>query len=108
MRNSIGLHTQILRKNWTGLDSSLLGLLLLANDEYVNLYKTAAVAHDVFIDFFFFTFHTDKAIFILSTYHVHSLTYINVSSLDLSNSNSDSFTTFYTTSKSIIQCIIIG
>ena len=47
------------------------------------------------IFFFFFTFHTDKAIFILSTYHVHPLTYINVSSLDLSNSNSDSFTTFY-------------
>ena len=96
MRNSIGLHTQILRSNWTGLDSSLLGLLLLANDEYVNLYKTAAVAHDVFIDFFFFfNFNTDKAIFILSKYHVHSLTYINVSSLDLRNSNSDSFTTFY-------------
>ena len=95
MRSSIGLHTQILRKNWTGLDSSLLGLLLLANDEYVNLYKTSAVAHDVFIIFFFFTFNTDKAIFILSKYHVHSLTYINVSSLDLRNSNSDSFTTFY-------------
>ena len=42
-----------------------------------------------------FTFSTDKAIFILSKYHVHSLTYINVSSLDLRNSNSDSFTTFY-------------
>ena len=45
--------------------------------------------------FFFFSFNTDKAIFILSKYHVHSLTYINVSSLDLRNSNSDSFTTFY-------------
>jgi len=52
MRNSIGLHTQILGKNWTGLDFSFLGFLLLANDEYVNLYQTAAVAHDVFIDCF--------------------------------------------------------
>ena len=33
--------------------------------------------------------------FILSKYHVHSLTYINVTSLDLCNSNSDSFTTSY-------------
>ena len=31
----------------------------------------------VFIDCFFFTFSIDKAIFILSKYHVHSLTYIN-------------------------------
>ena len=49
----------------------------------------------MFLLIFFFTFNTDKAIFILFKYHVHSLTYINVSSLDLRNSNSDSFTTFY-------------
>ena len=72
MRNSIGFHTQIFRKNWIGLNFSLLGLLLLANDKHENLLKTPVVAHDCF-SCFFFTFRTDKAIFIFSKYHVHSL-----------------------------------
>ena len=77
MRNSIVLHAQILGKKLDWIGFLLASIIAFSNDEYVNLYKTAAVAHDVFIDlFFFFTFNTDKAIFILSKYHVHSLTYL--------------------------------
>ena len=77
MRNSSGLQTQILRKKGIGLNFCLLGLLPLANDEYENLHKTAAVTHNCFSLIVLFTYSTDKAIFILSKYHVHSLTYIN-------------------------------